>query len=454
MNIYHSFLYAVIASLLLVISNSQATNITISIEGEGSVNAKEFEKICTKNCTFTNSLNINTFIPTAKTGWSFTGWSGQQCDSGSQVLISDSYKRLSGTKGGAKTIKTGDVNGDGLDDFVIIGLFNGEISLKTNLGNGQFNGTEIDINKHYPTALDLFDSDNDGDLDLYLAEFGSGVIKIYLNDGLGLFTFSENIKIDGIKPYSFKVLDKNGDGQNDLLISSFTADISEDLWVLVNTIKSPKTQWYLNNSGSYTAEQVISEEATMTMDAYKKDGVISVVAAEIENGVVAHYRSGIRTIVSRGGGAYGAAFGDIDRDGNMDVLGAHYLPPKLNLVYGNNNRTFTAPTLVATPEFGVTGASFGDFNNDGLTDAATSEFNKKLFYYFPTSSYKHCVISTEGDILLTATFIVDEIETPDPNKIPEPAGKTASSSGGGMSYLVLIYSLVALHRRNALLTLK
>jgi len=448
MNKYHS-VFSIITTTLVVISPlTQASNINITLEGNGEVKAKESSINCTENCILTNDLPVTTLVPTASSGWSFTGWSGQQCDSGSQVLVNDKYTRLSGASGGAKTIKTGDINGDGFDDFVTIGLFNGEISLSTNNGNGQFDATEIDINKYYPTALDLFDSDNDSDLDLYLAEFGRGNIKVYLNDGLGHFTFSEDIKIPDIKPYSFKVLDKNDDGQIDILISSFSADISGDLWVLVNSIKSPKTQWYINNNGSYTAEEVISESASMTIDAYKSKGVISIVAAEIENSKVVHYRSGIRTVVDKGRGSYGAAFSDIDKDGNMDILAAHYSPSTLNLIYGKEDGTFTEAALITSPDDGVTATSFGDYNNDGYIDVATSEFNKELFYYFATKSYKDCVISTSSDISLTATF-TKSTDSNISNIEPKETPKSNSSSGGGcFSYILLMLSLFIRYGRS------
>lgn len=441
MNNYNSLLYAVTTSLLMIFPSAHASDIKLTIEGKGEVKSEESAVSCTESCTITNNLSINTLIPTASAGWTFTGWSGQQCDSGSQVLVKDNSDKLSGASGGAKTIKTGDVDGDGLDDFVTISLFNGEISLRTNRGNGEFDLTIIDQHRYYPTALDLFDADTDGDLDLYLAEFGTGLIKIYLNDGLGLFTFSQDIRIPNIKPYSFKVLDKNDDGLNDFLISSFSADISSDLLVLVKSIKSPVTQWYINDSDSYIAEEVISEAAAMTIDAYKESGVVSVVAAEIKQGDVAYYRSGVRTVVDTGGGAYGAAFGDIDKDGNMDILAAHYFPPKLDLIFGKNSGKFTDATLIASPEEGLTGTSFGDYNNDGYIDVATSEFNKKSFYYFATTSYKDCIVSTSSDISLTATFT----ETPE-IKITEKSENSTPSSGGSFSYIVLILTLLIQYR--------
>jgi hypothetical protein len=435
---HHYPLSLITAALLLISPFTQATNINITFDGKGEINAKEAEISCSENCILANNLSVNTLVPTADSGWAFTGWSGQQCDSGKQVLISDSYEDLGSAGGGAKTIKTGDINNDSFDDFITISLFNGQISSNINQGNGQFDKIQIDDDLNYPTALDLFDADHDGDLDLYVAEFGRSIIKVYLNDGNGDFTFSQDIKISGINPYSFKVLDKNDDGQNDILISSFEADITSDLWVLVNSIEAPITQWYINNDDNYSAEEIVSESASMTIDAYKKNGVISVVAAEIENSTISHYRKGVQTIVDIGRGSYGTAFGDIDKDGNMDILAAHYAPSTLNLIYGNDDGTFTDATLITAPEEGVTATSFGDYNNDGYIDVATGEFNERIFYYFAATSYKDCVVSTSADISLTATF-----------KPLEEEQKTSSSGGGSFSYTLLILALFLRYRRNS-----
>lgn len=440
----YSYLSLIFTGALLSMSQLvQAKSISVTVVGSGGVKAKEADISCTESCILTNTLSKNTLAPTANSGWEFSGWSGQQCDSGSQVLVNTSYKSLGGASGGAKTLKTVDLNGDNLDDLVSISLFNGEVSLRNNQGNGQFNTINIDTNLHYPTALDLYDWDGDSDFDLFVAEYGRGVIKVYLNDGLGDFTFSEDIKISDETPYSFKILDKNNDGQPDIILSSFSADITGDLLVLVKSISAPKTQWFINNNGRYVAEELLSSFASMTIDAYRKDNVVSVVTAEIENDEVAQYRSGSRTVVDIGNATYGAAFGDIDKDGNMDVLAAHYIPSTLNLVYGKDDGSFTTAQLIFSPENGVTATSFGDYNNDGYLDIATGEFNKKLFYYFVTNSYKDCVISSEGDVSLVATF-VESIENSPTNNSSEKTidQPKKESSGGSFYYPLLLLSLL------------
>lgn len=449
MKIYRTILTAFTSLILLSSSISQAIEIELTIEGNGEVKAKETTETCTENCKLSSSLSVNTLMPLAETGWSFTGWTGQSCDSGNEVLWEEDSIQLSLARGGAKTIKTGDINNDSFDDFVTISLFDGLITTNISQGNGAFDKKTVDDDRKYPTALDLADYDDDGDLDLYVAEFSKGVLNIFLNDGQGQFTFLKDVKVSNIKPYSFKVLDKNNDGKKDILISSFQANIKEDLWVLVNSIEDAKTQWYINTGDDYIAEEVISDLASMTIDAYEKEGEIFVVAAEILNETVTHYHQGKGTVVDTGRGSYGTAFGDIDKDGNMDVLAAHYSPSKLNLMYGKGDGSFTNATLITTPDDGVTATSFGDYNNDGFVDIATSVFNEKVFFYFPTQSYKDCVISTDADIALTANFAEMTSSTPVVEPTPTtPAVTSSESSGGGsFSYILLMLGFIMSSKR-------
>ena len=272
---------------------------------------------------------------------------------------------------------------------------------------------------------------------------------MYLNDGNGSYSFEKNFSFNNAKPYSFAVADKNNDGLADFLISSFLSDISGDLYVLVNSIESPKTLWYINSDNQFITQEQVSEHAAMTIDVHKENNEILIVSAEIENNEVALYRAGQRSVVDTGVGTYGAAFGDIDNDGLVDVLAAHYRPSKLNLVYGKGNAQFSSPQLIISPDEGVTATTFGDYNQDGYIDVATGEFNNKRFYYFPTVSYKDCIISTEADISVTAIFNQDTSST-----APVPAEKAkpskSESSGGGLVYILFLLGLLTIKREKKL----
>jgi hypothetical protein len=424
-----------------------AKNITLTIEGEGEILAKEANQSCSENCTINNDLAINTLQITPNAGWTFSGWTGQQCDSGSEVVIEGTPKRLSSASNGAKTLVTADLNNDNLDDFVSISLFDGVISVELNEGNSGFNATVVD-QLSYPTALDLYDWNGDGHSDLFVAEYRRGEIQLYLNDGLGVFTHAQTLKFDGFKPYSFVVTDKNDDGLADILVSSFRANTHGDLLVLVNSIEDAVTQWFINVEGEFVKEEKISDNAAMTLDTYKTDNQLYISAAEIVTGEVAIYQAGIRKIVDTGGGTYGVSFGDIDNDGLVDLLAAHYRPSSLKLMYGMSNGNFSSPLVLDTPSVGITATTFGDYNDDGYVDVATSEFNNNAFHYYPTKSYKDCIVSSNSDISLTATFSLLPGNADMPIPKPNETNETTGSSGGSFPYVLFLFSgLVCFYRK-------
>lgn len=100
---------------------------------------------------------------------------------------------------GPKIIK-GDLNGDGLEDFLLLGAFGDEDKLFIQQKNGQFvrqkqSAFEIDAN-HESTCAVFSDIDKDGDLDILIGSGGNELnkgpqvhlLRYYKNDGKGTFT--------------------------------------------------------------------------------------------------------------------------------------------------------------------------------------------------------------------------------------------------------------------------
>lgn len=154
-------------------------------------------------------------------------------------------------------LQNGDINGDGLDDFFVGGTANKPANFYVQSVDGKFiqspfqKSQEEIISEN--SAGCLFDADNDGDLDLYLANGSSEHYAnpelyqdvLYLNDGNGSF----KMETDALPKISFPT--------NTVVPIDFDKDGDQDLFVAgrMNPTKfpfSPRSYLLENNQGIFT----------------------------------------------------------------------------------------------------------------------------------------------------------------------------------------------------------
>ena len=104
----------------------------------------------------------------------------------------------------------GDIDGDGDLDLIVSSNTVNSTKVYLNNGSGVFSDTEQSLGtaNTYQTALG--DIDGDGDLDLVAPSY-SGNDKIYLNNGSGVFSESSTFYSGGIQSLELGDIDGDGD---------------------------------------------------------------------------------------------------------------------------------------------------------------------------------------------------------------------------------------------------
>ncbi len=266
-----------------------------------------------------------------------------------------------------------DYDGDGDPDlyFVQSGPVPGKprpgtrSALYRNDGKGRFTDVTkaagVGNEQGYGMGCTAGDIDNDGDLDLYVTNFGPNVL--YRNNGNG--TFTEIGKKAGVAYHlwgaSAAFADYDSDGFLDLYLTNYN-----DF-----TMETPK----------WCGDPIRKIRAYCHPDAY--EGVPDVLYHNNGNGTFTDVtkKAGI---TERWGRGLGVVWSDLDGDGDLDIYAAKDAVP--NALYRNNgDGTFTDVTLESgtgysedgRPESGM-GTDAGDYDGDGLFDLLSCHLSGEI----------------------------------------------------------------------------
>jgi hypothetical protein len=270
------------------------------------------------------------------------------------------------TRGGTDDISLGDVDRDGDVDFVYTA--SGYVYYVENVGNLQFNHHELDVENSGIPRLVLSDLDADRDLDLVVAQRTNSPQLVWMENVGGISPFAASRFIAGTSRLSREPMvvgDYNGDGRNEIIFVSGSspyevhravlhADRSFELEVIRRLDRSPDL-YNVDLDGNGFPELIVSRRGRGMIHLVAADGQFTegfqigtdeetfnaITSADLDNdgdGDLLAYSRFDRTRgvvwIENQEGSFARmryiwddhptelAVGDVDGDGDIDVLAA------------------------------------------------------------------------------------------------------------------------------------
>lgn len=273
------------------------------------------------------------------------------------VFLSPAFAQTTIPAPWAQRLFVGDINGDGKPDLVmsVADPATGSSTINVLLGNGD--GTfSAPITTDIPGAglQAVVDYNGDGKLDLVLSSSGLNLSSIALGNGDGTFRTRDNDLI-GLGGWFNVVADFNGDGKPDLLIAPGGSHGGENNFdpfaILFNDGNGKFTEKLLPPSATPLSPPIPG--ATIAIGDVNLDGKADIVTTA---GVFLSNGDGSFQAVpwndpAEGLGfstSFGSAIADLNGDGNPDIIYvssvnagfADATPPAVVVLFGNGDGTF------------------------------------------------------------------------------------------------------------------
>ena len=365
---------------------------------------------------FTEDFSNNTFqdATNSRANWSteqqavYLTWAQQQnLDFGTTGnFVGNETEKTAG-------IVLGDIDNDGDIDIIVANYFPQFNRLYRNDGNGGFppTGEPIGNETEFSQSLALGDITGDGNLDLVVGSLGAN--RLYTNNGDGLFSLSGfPIGSEHDQTYSIKLVDINNDGLLDVIAGNTGAT----------------NKLYLNDGVGFSTitngTNIGNEQdptVSLSIADIDNDGDLDVIAGNydeqnkiyfnIADGVFAATGIPLDLVVDS---TFNLITSDIDKDGDIDILvGNASFNNEPNKLYLNDG-SGSFPNL-GTP-IGIEIDDTHDLNlidmdNDGDQDLLVANgANNKLYFNNGNASFSETGINITNDSDFSSTIATADFD--------------------------------------------
>jgi hypothetical protein len=282
-----------------------------------------------------------------------------------------------------QSVAVGDFNGDGILDVAVANpsmvqppVGPGNVSILLGRGDGTFQPAVNYPADQNPYFVAVGDFNHDGKLDLAVVNQGFNstaqayFLSILLGNGDGTFQSPVNYSLPPGAENAVAVADLNGDGKPDLAVIT---DGSTDDTVSIflgngdGSFQSPVAYSYPSAGADFIAAADFNHDHNLDLAVTNSTGTVSIFLNQGKGTFAAptSYPAGINP--------KSLAVGDLNADGNPDLVVAGGYQGSLKVLLGNANGTFRSATNLPTTN-GTSPQSvvIADFNHDGHPDLAFS----------------------------------------------------------------------------------
>ena len=280
--------------------------------------------------------------------------------------------------------------------------------LYANLGGGQFSlvttgAIATDIAKSVSSSW--ADYDNDGDLDVVVANTSSKSCFFYVNNGDK--TFSKNTSAEFTKNGGYyhhvSWVDVDNDGKLELFLANYLPTRFNELWKI-----NSAGNWEIISTNLLS--QIPGSSVGATWADFNKDRFQDLLLLNNEGGKNRMFKNTgngqfvevFNEVTNHGGKSVGSTWGDIDNDGDLDLFISNAGNVN-NELYFNNNGVFLLVTSGSIVSDGGQshGCSFADFDKDMDLDLFVANDKGEKFLYYNNG---HGVFTRENSEWITTDF--------------------------------------------------